>query len=48
MYEFVKHSIFIELDDANHTFGAFHPYTATSLPEDLEIAAEESVEFFLM
>jgi uncharacterized protein len=48
MYEFVKHSIFVELDDANHTFGAFHPYTAASLPEDLEIAAEESVEFFMM
>ncbi len=48
MYEFVKHSIFIELDDANHTFGAYHPYTEEFLPDDLAIAAEESVEFFMM
>lgn len=48
MYEFVKHSIFIELEGANHTFGAFHPYTEEELPEDLAIATEESVEFFLM
>ena len=46
IYEQLDHSILVKLDGGNHTFGATHPWQKQSLPEILNIAIEESIEFF--
>jgi pimeloyl-ACP methyl ester carboxylesterase len=34
------------LDDADHTFGAGHPFAGSSLPTDLQYVVDETIEFF--
>lgn len=35
------------LEKANHTFGASHPYQATTLPKELERTVNRTISFFL-
>lgn len=46
MYRFVSHSIMIEVENAGHTFGVTHPHLDPTMPEPLELLAEETAEFF--
>lgn len=46
IYENVDHSIFIEVEEGDHTFGARHPWNSNSLPEHLNFIIEETSEFF--
>ena len=40
----IKHALFLKLE-GDHTFGASHPWTEDSLPEDLEDVVNETIEF---
>lgn len=40
----IKHALFLKLE-GDHTFGASHPWTSDSLPEDLEDVVNETAEF---
>lgn len=46
IYENLDHSILVKVEQANHTFGASHPWEKESLPENLSFAIEETIEFF--
>ncbi|MFM9946202.1 MAG: alpha/beta hydrolase family protein [Bacteroidia bacterium] len=46
IYENLDHSILVKVENANHTFGASHPWEKESLPENLSFALEETIEFF--
>lgn len=48
MYQFVSHSIMIEIEGTGHTFGAVHPFQESELPEALALLTEETAEFFNM
>lgn len=48
LYNLVQHSIFIRVEDGDHTFGAKHPFNAeTDVTPMLEELVENTVEFFL-
>ncbi|NQW43152.1 MAG: alpha/beta hydrolase [Bacteroidetes bacterium] len=48
LYEIVQHSIFIKVENGDHTFGAKHPFNeATDVTEMLEELVENTVEFFI-
>ncbi|MCB9246372.1 MAG: alpha/beta fold hydrolase [Flavobacteriales bacterium] len=44
--EIIDHAVFVELEDAGHTFGGKHPWDEEYLTEDLELVVEETMEFF--
>lgn len=46
IYEHVMHAIFIQVENGDHTFGGKHPWLNETLPEDLNFAIEETIEFF--
>jgi pimeloyl-ACP methyl ester carboxylesterase len=46
--DFVTHSIYIEIENGDHTFGAAHPWDGQDLPEALGMVTEESMEFIEM
>jgi len=48
LYEFVGHSLFVQVEGAGHTFGAKHPWDEDKLPEQLKDLIEECVEFLEM
>ncbi|MFD0964351.1 GNAT family N-acetyltransferase [Pseudofulvibacter geojedonensis] len=45
LHEWSKQSELLAIEDANHTFGASHPWDSNQLPEDLKIATEEIINF---
>jgi uncharacterized protein len=48
LYEWVKHSILIKMEGANHTFGAKHPFNPeTDVTETLEELLENTFEFLV-
>ncbi len=48
LYDIVKHSVFIRVEDGDHTFGAKHPFNPeTEVTEMLEELVENTVEFFV-
>lgn len=46
IYSWSKNAKLLTIENANHVFGASHPYTKNVLPEDLQIAVNEMVSFF--
>lgn len=48
LYDFVLHALFLEVEDAGHTFGASHPWEQDDLPDDLKEIVEECVEFIAL
>ncbi|WP_026463797.1 alpha/beta hydrolase family protein [Adhaeribacter aquaticus] len=34
------------IEEANHTFGGTHPFTASTLPEQAKLAADKTIQFF--
>jgi len=46
IYKHVMHAIFIQVENGDHTFGGRHPWLKETLPEDLNFAIEETIEFF--
>lgn len=48
IYREVEHAILIELESGGHTLGAVHPWNQNQLPEPLQEAVEECVEFIGM
>ena len=48
IYNIVQHSILIKMENANHTFGAKHPFDETSdVVKELEELIENTVEFLI-
>jgi len=48
IYNIVQHSILIKMENANHTFGAKHPFDETSdVVKELEELIENTVEFLV-
>ncbi len=48
LYELVQHSILIRVENADHTFGAKHPFNAeTDVTPMLDELVENTVEFFI-
>lgn len=48
IYNIVQHSILIKMENANHTFGAKHPFDETAdVVEELEELIENTVEFLI-
>lgn len=48
LYQWVKHSILIKMEGANHTFGAKHPFNPeTDVTETLEELLENTFEFLV-
>lgn len=45
LYNFVSHSLMLEIEGGNHTFGASHPWEAETLPTMLDEVVEECIEF---
>ena len=45
IYNEVPHSIYIPVEGSDHTFGGRHPWDKETLPEDLNFAIEETIEF---
>jgi len=46
IYDHVMHAIFIQVENGDHTFGGVHPWLKETLPEDMNFAIEETIEFF--
>ena len=46
IYEHIVHSILVKVENSDHTFGAKHPWEKDVLPEKLNFAIEETIEFF--
>lgn len=44
--EIIPQSILVEIENANHVFGAYHPYENEKFPKHLEEVIEETIEFF--
>lgn len=47
IYDFIMHSIFIPIENANHTFGVSHPQNLTDIPSELEEVVENTIEFII-
>ena len=48
VYNLLLHSIFIEIENAGHTFGLSHPHRENvPLPEEMQQVLENSIEFIL-
>lgn len=45
LHEWSTSSELFAIEDANHTFGATHPWKSKQLPDDLELAATELLKF---